>query len=249
MMRKTIFALWAVVGVGLSSAPARAEQTYGNPEDPLVAFVLETKIHTGDPEEMRYVILSKLMEDYEAEHGIRVSREDIDAYLAGMRRIAEEERRRNLARKEQLTRQLASEAMTEAERESVSAELKPLNELMAALEESSAVSEEDSEEVRQYREQVATAFVRQWKINKALYEQYGGRIIFQQGGPEPLDAYRRFLESQEQAGSFKILDETFEQKFWNYYRNDAIHSFYPKGSAEETRAFETPWWLLEAASK
>lgn len=246
MMRKTIFALWAVVGVGLSSAPARAGQTYGNPEAPLVAVVLETKIHTGDPEEMRYVILSKLMEDYEAEHGIRVSREDIDAYLAGMRRIAEEERRRNLARKEQLTRQLASEAMTEAERESVSAELKSLNELMAALEESSAVSEEDSEEVRQYREQVATAFVRQWKINKALYEQYGGRIIFQQGGPEPLDAYRRFLESQEKAGSFKILEKAFEKDFWNYYRNDAIHSFYQKGSEEETRAFKTPWWMEEA---
>jgi hypothetical protein len=249
MKLKATFAFLCIAAVVAPGLPIQAEQTYGNAEDPLVATIMGMDIRTGDPEEMRYVILAKLTDGYAAEHGVQVSREDIDAYLAGMRRVAEEERRRHLARREALTRQLAAEGLSEAEKESISSELASLNELIANLDESNSPAEEDSEEIRQYREQVATAFIRQWKINKALYEQYGGRIIFQQGGPEPLDAYRRFLESQEKAGSFKILDETFEQKFWNYYRNDAIHSFYPKGSKAETRAFETPWWLLEAAPK
>ncbi len=87
------------------------------------------------------------------------------------------------------------------------------------------------------------ALILQWKINRALYEQYGGRIIFQQGGPEPLDAYRRFLEERQAQGAFEILNKDLEAPFWRYYVTDAIHSLYPPGSEEEAKTFQTPWWL------
>ena len=92
---------------------------------------------------------------------------------------------------------------------------------------------------------VAEAFIRQWKINRALYGQYGGRIGYQQGGPEPLDAYRRFLQEQRAQGAFEILDKDLEAGFWHYYLTDSIHAFYPSGSNEESSAFETPWWLSQ----
>lgn len=95
------------------------------------------------------------------------------------------------------------------------------------------------------REQVASAFIRQWKINRALYRQYGGRFIFQQGGLEPLDAYRTFLEEQQRQSAFRILDKSLETEFWKYYANDSIHSFYPTGSKEASQAYTTLWWLLE----
>lgn len=91
-------------------------------------------------------------------------------------------------------------------------------------------------------EESAGAFIWQWKTNKALYEQYGGRIIFQQGGPEPLDAYRRFLEEAQARGEFEITNPALEGEFWRYYRDDSIHSFYPAGSPEEKRAFADPPW-------
>jgi hypothetical protein len=219
-----------------------ASEVYGSPDDPLVATVLGTEVRTGDADEMRYVILSKLMERYAAEQEIAVSREDIGAYLDGMHRKAEQHRKQNEAKRDELTRKLASESLTEAERASLSEELASLNELMEALEEGSKASEADAAEDAEYREQVATAFVRQWKINRALYRQYGGRVIFQQGGPEPLDAYRRFLEEQEKSGAFTILKKGFEEKFWDYFRNDSLHSFYPPGSDGEKQAIETPWW-------
>ena len=75
--------------------------------------------------------------------------------------------------------------------------------------------------------------------------EYGGRIIFQQGGPEPLDAYRRFLEAQQRQGAFAIADKELEAAFWRYYKDDAIHSFYPTGSAEEAQAFASRWWLTK----
>jgi hypothetical protein len=86
---------------------------------------------------------------------------------------------------------------------------------MEALDEGMNVSKDDPEAVRKDREQVASPFIRQWKIDRALNKQYGGRIVFQQGGPEPLDAYRRFLEEQKKRGAFTILNKGFAAKFWD----------------------------------
>ena len=46
------------------------------------------------------------------------------------------------------------------------------------------------------RRDTARAMIRQWKLNSAVYRRYGGRIIHQQLGPEPLDAYRKYLEER-----------------------------------------------------
>ena len=87
----------------------------------------------------------------------------------------------------------------------------------------------------------ARHIVRAFKINRSLYEQYGGRVIFQQMGPEPLDAYRAFLEERQEAGDFRILAPGLLDGFWEYFVDDSIHSFYPSEEAE--RVMKIPWWL------
>jgi len=104
---------------------------------------------------------------------------------------------------------------------------------------------DDTDEDRAAREEIAGASILQWKISRALYQQYGGRIVFQQGGPEPLDAYRTFLEECQARGDFQIASPALEAEFWRYYRTDAIHSFYPSGSPEEARALVAPPWLAD----
>jgi hypothetical protein len=104
---------------------------------------------------------------------------------------------------------------------------------------------EESAEDKAARAEIAAAFIRQWKINGALYKQYGGRIIFQQGGPEPLDAYRRFLEESAARGDFRIANPDLEAAFWRYYRDDSIHQFFKQGSPEEAKAFADPPWLAD----
>jgi hypothetical protein len=104
---------------------------------------------------------------------------------------------------------------------------------------------EASAEDKAAREETTVAFIRQWKINRALYQQYGGRIIFQQGGPEPLDAYRSFLEECAARGDFRIANKDLEAGFWRYYRDDSSHEFFKQGSAEEAKAFADPPWLAD----
>ena len=92
----------------------------------------------------------------------------------------------------------------------------------------------------------ATRLLQSWKVNQALFRQYGGRVIAQQFGPEPVDAYRDFLKDHERRGSFRILYERLQRSFWSYFVTDSIHTF--MRPEEAGRAFDKPWWEPTAAA-
>jgi hypothetical protein len=222
----------------LLAVAASAEEIYGLPDDPLVATVLGTQIHSRDPLEMQYVILQRLVDRYAEAKGIVVTAEEVDGYIAGMQRFMALDRERREARRTELAAQLQSAAVAGEQREALTKELAILDSLAEA---DSVANTEETGEARVMSERFAQAVIRQGKVNRALYDQYGGRIIYQQGGPEPLDAYRQFLEEQSALGDFRILDPAFEREFWRYYVTDSIHDFYIPGSDEEAHAFDRPF--------
>jgi len=244
MMRVLAATLLAFCLVGVGLGTSRAD-LYGDPNAPIAGKVLGTVIHTDDPEELRYVILRELTDRYASDKGIAVTKAERDVYVKHLQRSMEQDRQRQEARRDELTRRLQGSGLPESERASLASELETLNGLLATLDDMGGEAAEDPAETAAARDQVADAFIRQWKINRALYQEYGGRIIFQQGGPEPLDAYRRFLEERQARGDFEILDADLETRFWRYYINDGIHSFYPTDSAEEAEVLRVPWWLSE----
>jgi heat shock protein HslJ len=107
---------------------------------------------------------------------------------------------------------------------------------------------EEAAQAEQMRRDMGHSMIRQWKLNRALYLQFGGRIIHQQLGPEPLDAYRQYLEERQAAGDFTIHQKVFEGDFWHYFTTDSMHDFYESGSEEEAQAFAIPPWEPAAAS-
>ena len=107
------------------------------------------------------------------------------------------------------------------------------------------LSPEEAAEFNSLRRQMASAIIEHWKLGRALYKQYGGRIIYQQLGPEPLDAYREFLQEQQKAGAFAIDVLEYESDFWDYFINDTMHDFMEEGSEDAAMAFEVkPWERL-----
>jgi hypothetical protein len=232
----------ALIGIVFAlPAPALAE-IYGDPDTPIAGQVLGTMVHTTDADELRYVVLKRLTDRYAAQHEITVTQAEKDAYVDHLTRTMARDRKEKEARRDELQRRLASRDLTDTERQSLASELDTLRQLLTSLGEIADSAVQDPAEAEAAHQQVADAFILQWKINRALYRQYGGRIGFQQGGPEPLDAYRQFLEESQAQGDFEILDKALADDFWRYYKNESIHSFYPPGSDEEARAFATPWW-------
>lgn len=242
MLRVPVAAVVLVL-VMLTNTPVLSAQDQGQQHRTLVAEVLGTQVSANGPDDMRALILRPLLERYTTDRKIEVTPDEISAYQKAMDRLAAEDRARRTEQRAQLARRLSADNLSEDERKALVSEIATLDELSATLAELATSAAQNPQETEQSRQMVAAAFIRQWKINQALYRQYGGRIIFQQGGPEPLDAYRRFLEDQQKRGTFRILATEFAEDFWRYYLTDALHSFYQPGSKEEVQAFEVPWWL------
>lgn len=136
----------------------------------------------------------------------------------------------------------AAEHGIEAEPAEIDAFVEHLREGMAAegLTAEEGLTPEEAAEIQSMRSDMAHAIIRQWKINKALYAQYGGRIIYQQLGPEPLDAYREFLEQRRAEGAFKIQDPAVAEGFWRYFTDESIHDFMTPGGVDAALAFKVP---------
>jgi heat shock protein HslJ len=105
-----------------------------------------------------------------------------------------------------------------------------------------ALTVEEQAEVQLLRRTMAESMIRAWKVNAALHKEYGGRIIYQQFGAEPLDAYARLLRKYEQAGEFALLRPNLQAPFWDYFADETRHQVMPAGSEDAQRAFATPPW-------
>ncbi len=153
-----------------------------------------------------------------------------------------DDRNKRETRSVEIQQQLKAGSIPAEQKKQLQSELDTLESLHEQdLKDESAGKQEQQEELK-IRQTMARGIIEQWMINKELYQQYGGRIIYQQLGPEPLDAMRDYLKEQQKKGAFKILEKSFEAPFWDYFVNDSKHDFYEQGSKEEKQAFgKAPW--------
>jgi len=213
------------------------ENTYGESDAPVVAEALDVQIKTNNPDEMAYIIRQVLLANYAKEHNLAATQAEIDAFIAKKHQADARMRKEAEARREQDQKALQSEELTDEERTRIEAELKYIDGMLKAD------TSGDNPKKAAAEKQMARALIEQWKVNRALYQQYGGRVIYQQGGAEPLDAYHEYFKAAQKSGDFKILNEDFEPAFWAYYTNDQMHKFYPEKAQE--KAINTQWWLVE----
>jgi hypothetical protein len=64
---------------------------------------------------------------------------------------------------------------------------------------------------------LARIFIVARKTERELHKTYGGRVIFQQAGPEALDARRRLFEMAEARGDLKFDDAGVRHLFYYYF--------------------------------
>ncbi len=83
--------------------------------------------------------------------------------------------------------------------------------------------------------------VESWKIQRSLYQRYGGRVLISSFGPTAIDALKKFLQEEEKLGSFKIFDPELRAAFWATFADKTGGRGLAQGrSADEV--FATPPW-------
>lgn len=209
---------------------------------PVVAVVLGEDVPAPpQPGMLTGMIFGPLLQDYAKSRGIEATDEQIDQFIARSDRGSAEMLEQFEARLVEMRTELEKPDLGADERAALEADVSRTEENVEGIRRQMAEGLTDAEEAE--RRQMAARFVELFEVKRSLYEEYGGRVIFQQAGPEPLDAYRQFLESREAAGDFEILDESYEAPFWRYFRDDSMHRFFPEDEAD--RVMSTPWWLME----
>ncbi len=100
---------------------------------------------------------------------------------------------------------------------------------------------EINEKDRERQKKNARIRVKSWKKNKALHKKYGGRIIFQQFGIEPIDAYQALIDDIINIGELKILKIKYKGIFdaSEAYNKSKKHGFIAEDS------FAIPLWVAE----
>jgi hypothetical protein len=86
-------------------------------------------------------------------------------------------------------------------------------------------------------EAMARMFIVATKTERELHRKYGGRVIFQQAGPEALDARRRLFEEAEKTGDLKFDDPGVRHLF--YYYSNMRHTVIDEATLKEV-------WPLES---
>lgn len=205
----------------------------------VIAIVLGKKLTVKDKDNLNFLIFGSLLQQFAKDNKIEPTAEELDDYydfiVKTQRRLQikwEEDRKKLVA-------ELKATTLSERERKNKESQLQSIESILKTTREMKEKTKGMEEQLRQ----VARQFVGRWKINKALYAKYGGRVIFQQLGVEPLDAYRDFLREQEKNGAFQILDNEVRGPFWRYFTNDSMHTFYSKDDG--AKFINTPWWMME----
>lgn len=237
----TIAILLAICAI--SAVSQTTNPTNGGGDKETIAVVLGKEIKIGEKDRLNGLIFGALLDQYAKENKIEPAEEEIRVFLDKQ----EEMSKRSLVESEQervrLVEELKSKTLTEEQRKEKQSALELTESILKTQRESREEAKGVEQQLRPMLRDMAIQWVRTWKINQSLFKKYGGRVIFQQAGVEPLDAYRDFLTEQQKKGAFRIMDEAAEVSFWKYFTDDTMHTFF--GKDEGARLMEKPFWLME----
>ena len=197
-------------------------------------------------QDLAYKVMEEARKRFLKETGMEPAQQDIDGYIAFLHRARQAERKQRAEAREKLQQELQQPDLGEEHRATAKKRLSMLDE-MDKYDVPPATAEARKEQ-QESEQTVAAMTVSGWKFNQALYRKYGGRVIFQQAGLEPIDAHKAFMQELETSGAYKILDPAYEDLFKeaNEYFDK---KFQYADQAEIDKYFASPWWLHAAEIK
>ncbi len=192
---------------------------------------------------LQALVVAVLEDEYSAAKKIAVAQEDIDAFITrwqDLQRQAVERRRREID--EQLTAAGVSdeeETRLRSERDRLSASVSPseppfdsdreqerLDNLRKTLADETLPWLDRVLQQRAERRQLRLIESKSWlaaeaysqllplRCQRALYDQYGGKVIAMQLSFNPIGAYAKLVREAEQDGRLEFLDDEVKQAFW-----------------------------------
>jgi len=192
---------------------------------------------------LAYEVMEEARKHFLKEMEMEPTQQDIDSYIAFLHRARQADRKQRADEREKLQQELQQPGIGEERRAAVEKKLSVLDEMdKYDAPPATAAARKEQQESEQT---VAAMMVSGWKFNQALYRKYGGRVIFQQAGLEPIDAHKAFMQELETSGAYKILDPAYQDLFKETYEYFNKKFEYADQAAID-KYVASPWWQQEA---
>jgi len=191
-------------------------------------------------ETLRARVWQAVFDDYARIRNIAPTEAEIASQIEGQRRMKARSYSERARQRETLAAELKSPTLSEKRRNDAQQHFDLLNKLAEFDAKREAELRDPAMRKIQQRSErrVAEHWVRQWKLNQALYREFGGRIIFQQAGWEPIDAYRKLLDRYAAKKAFVVHDPALRTAVYSYFE----HKFVYADDAKARFYFEKPYW-------
>lgn len=194
---------------------------------------------------VKYVNLAtKIMEPLQAqalkEKNISISASEVDSFFDYSQKAREVQKQQAQSLLQNINSQLSSGKLSGQEKEQANAYKKQIEQQMTVL-------NQPMPKPTQREREMADKIIRAWKFDQMVYNQYGGVVLASQTGPQPMGAYKKFLEDHQKKNSFEILDKSYQKKFWEVFSQGKNSTVVPNDKVN----FSKPWWvqLVEQAGK
>ena len=209
----------------------------------VVAILLGKRISAKEKSHLRELVFATLRDKYAKDNKIEATEDEIKAFLDKQEDTAKQFQVESEQEKQRLDAELKLPSLSKEQRKEKQSQLALAEHRIKTDHENREAAKKMEKQLRPMLRSMAQQWIIPWKVNQSLYKKYGGRMIFQQGGVEPLDAYRDFLKDEVKKRNFEILNKSDEKAFWEYFTNEAMHRFYNKDEGE--KFINTPWWLMD----
>jgi hypothetical protein len=229
---KTPFLL---VLAGILSLPVAAQ----GPER--VVTVAGVAITRGDltggahsaPREARLLDLvwPRVASDYITRQGLTATPAEIEEAVAYHREFERRSRSQRARKLEELEERLAEPELAPEERVRLE-DFRATLQRLAANDEARDRTPQDPERMRA----LLAPLVEMWKMNRAIYDRYGGVVALTEFGPSPLGARAALIADYERQGRLEFSDAGLRERFY------AILRQLPPMVVPPGRVDFTPYW-------
>jgi hypothetical protein len=192
-----------------------------------------TTAELGQPaaRQLKERVLKEAIPRFVAANKLHATPPEIAAYQrweADFQRIDKDRRAQRLA---QIDQELQQPAMDESKRRALIEQRDVL--LSLARHDQTRPRSDASTAAR-----VHAQWIEGYKVKKALYEQYGGRVGITKWGPDPAGATEALLREHEKRGELQISDTGLAKEFWDALARE------PRMPASKPEHYDfTYYWL------
>jgi hypothetical protein len=178
------------------------------------------------------LIWPRIAGDYVAGHGLAASRAEIDEALAYHREFERRDQAQRARKLEELAGRLKETGLAPEERAWLEDFQATLQRLALQDEEQAAAPPPSAEHLRA----LVAPWVESWKMNRSIYDRYGGVVGLSDAGPTPYGARAALVADYERLGLLEFADAALRARVYAMLRQP------PSAVVPPERVDFSPYW-------